>query len=313
MTMFKFILKRIGYMFVTLWIVSTITFMLIHAIPGDPLAGMARKLPEQIRINFYDKYGLNDTVVVQYGRFMKNIVLHADLGESLAYPGRKVTDVIKLHAPVSGRLGIQAISMGFFIGVSLGILAAFNRGKWPDYIVMFIAILGISVPSFVMASLLQYFFTVKNMWLPTTGWGEFRHTILPSIALSFSSIATYARYMRANTLDIIGQDYILTAKSKGVTKLSLVWKHVIRNAILPAITILGPQLAGIFVGSFVIESIFAIPGFGFNFVSAVGDRDYTMVMGQTVFLCALVIVSYVLVDIVYGLIDPRIRLTGEKR
>jgi len=311
--MLKFLLKRIGYMFVTVWIVATITFMLIHAIPGDPLASAARKLPEQIRINFYEKYGLNDTVIVQYGRFMKNIVLHGDLGESLAYPGRKVSDVIKLHAPVSARLGIQAVSMGFFLGVSLGILAAFNRGKWPDYIVMFIAILGISVPSFVMASLLQYFFTVQNMWLPTTGWGGFEHTILPSIALSFGSIATYARYMRANTLDVIGQDYILTAKSKGITKLSLVWKHVIRNAILPAITILGPQLAGIFVGAFVIESIFAIPGLGFNFVSAVGDRDYTMVLGQTVFICTLVIISYVVVDIVYGLIDPRIRLTGEKR
>ena len=311
--MFKFILKRIGYMFVTVWIIATITFMLVHAIPGDPLASAARKLPEQIRINFYEKYGLNDTVVVQYGRFMKNMVLHADLGESLAYPGRKVSDVIINHAPVSARLGIQAISMGFLLGVSLGILAAFNRGKWPDYIVMFIAILGISVPSFVMASLLQYFFTVQNMWLPTTGWGEFKHTILPSLALSFGSIATYARYMRANTLDVIGQDYILTAKSKGITKLSLVWNHVIRNSILPAITLLGPQLAGIFVGSFVIESIFAIPGLGFNFVSAIGDRDYTMIMGQTVFICTLVIIAYVLVDILYGLIDPRIRLTGQKR
>ncbi|GCD12958.1 ABC transporter permease [Clostridium tagluense] len=311
--MFKFILKRLGYMFVTLWIVATITFMLIHAIPGDPLAGMARKLPEQIRANFMAKYGLDQPVVVQYGRFMKNIVLHADLGESLAYPGRKVTDVIKLHAPVSARLGIQAIAMGFFIGVSLGIIAAFNRGRWPDYLVMFIAILGISIPNFVMAALLQYFFTVKNMWLPTTGWGGFEYTILPSIALSFSSIATYARYMRANTLDIIGQDYILTAKSKGITKLSLVWKHVIRNAILPAITILGPQLANIFVGAFVIESIFSIPGFGFNFVTSITDRDFTMIMGQTVFLCTLVIIAYVLVDILYGLIDPRIRLTGEKR
>jgi oligopeptide transport system permease protein len=311
--MFKFILKRLGYMFVTLWIVATITFMLIHAIPGDPLASMARKLPEQIRMNFYAKYGLDQPVVVQYGRFMKNIVLHGDLGESLAYQGRKVTDVILLHAPVSARLGIQAISMGFFIGVSLGIFAAFNRGRWPDYIVMFIAILGISVPSFVMASLLQYFFTVQNMWLPTFGWGKFEHTILPTIALSFGSIATYARYMRANTLDVIGQDYILTAKSKGITKLALVWKHVIRNAILPAITILGPQLAGIFVGSFVIESIFSIPGFGFNFVTSVGDRDYTMIMGQTVFLCSLVIIAYVLVDILYGLADPRIRLTKGKR
>ena len=311
--MFKFILKRVGYMFVTLWIVATITFMLIHAIPGDPLASMARKLPDQIRANFYAKYGLDQPVVVQYGRFIKNIVLHADLGESLAYQGRKVSDVIKNHAPISARLGIQAVGMGFFIGVSLGLIAAFNRGRWPDYLVMFIAILGISVPSFVMASLLQYFFTVQNMWLPTTGWGTFQHTILPSIALSFGSIATYARYMRANTLDVIGQDYILTAKSKGITKISLVWKHVIRNAILPAITILGPQLAGIFVGSFVIESIFSIPGFGFNFVTSIGDRDYTMIMGQTVFLCALVIIAYVLVDIVYGLVDPRIRLTGEKR
>jgi oligopeptide transport system permease protein len=310
--MFKFILKRIGYMFVTLWIVATITFMLIHAIPGDPLAGMARKLPEQIRINFYEKYGLNDTVVVQYGRFMKNIV-HGDLGESLAYPGRKVSDVIKLYAPVSGKLGLQALTMGFVLGVSLGIIAAFNRGKWPDYLIMFIAILGISIPGFVMASLLQYFFTVKFTLLPTTGWGEFRHTILPTIALSFGSIAIYARFMRANTLDIIGQDYILTAKSKGVTKLSLVWKHVIRNAILPAITILGPQLAGIFVGAFIIESIFAIPGFGFNMISSIGDRDYTMIMGQTIFICALVIISYVLVDILYSLIDPRIRLSGEKK
>ena len=311
--MFKFILKRLGYMFVTLWIVATITFMLIHAIPGDPLAGMARKLPEQIRANFMSKYGLDKPVIVQYGKFMGNIVFHGDLGESLAYQGRSVSSVIKLHAPVSARLGVQALSMGFFIGVSLGIFAAFNRGKWPDYLVMFIAIIGISIPSFVMASVLQYFFTVKLTWLPTMGWGGFEYTILPSIALSFVSISTYARYMRANTLDIIGQDYILTAKSKGVTKLSLVWKHVIRNAILPAITLLGPQVANVFVGSFVIETIFSIPGFGFNFVTSITDRDYTMIMGQTVFLCALVIIAYVLVDILYGVIDPRIRLTGEKR
>ncbi|MGH4124890.1 MAG: ABC transporter permease [Clostridium sp.] len=311
--MFKFTLKRLGYMFVTLWIVATITFMLIHAIPGDPLAGLARKLPEQIRANYYEKYGLNKPVIIQYGKFMENIVLHGDLGESLAYPGRKVSNVIKLHAPVSARLGIQGLVMGFTIGVSLGIIAAFNRGRWPDYIIMFIAILGISVPNFVMGSLLQYFFTVKNMWLPTTGWAGFEYTILPSIALSFGSIATYARYMRANTLDVIGQDYILTAKSKGISKLSLVWKHVIRNAILPAITIIGPQLADIFVGGFVIETMFAIPGFGFNFVSAIADRDYTMIMGETVFACALLIVAYFLVDVVYGLIDPRIRLTGEKR
>ncbi len=311
--MLKFIAKRIGYMFLTLFIVTTITFMLIRAIPGDPLASMARKLPEQTRLNYYAKYGLDKPVMVQYGVFLKNLVLHGDLGESLTYPGRKVTDTIKKYAPVSGKLGIQAIGMGFTLGILMGILAAFNRNKWPDYLVMFIAILGVSVPSFVIASLLQYFFSVKWQILPTIGWGGFKYTILPAIALSFGSIAKYARYMRANCLDIIGQDYILTAKAKGVSKISLVVKHVIRNAILPAITLLGPQIAMIFVGSFVIESIFSIPGLGSYFVSSISNRDYTMIMGQTVFISFLFVSSLVVVDILYGVIDPRIRLGGGKK
>jgi oligopeptide transport system permease protein len=287
--------------------------MLIHSIPGDPLASMARKLPEQTRINFYAKYGLDKPVVVQYGMFIKNLVFHGDLGESLAYPGRKVNKTIATYAPISGRLGIQAICIGFTIGIILGIIAAFHRNKWPDYLVMFIAIVGVSVPSFVLATVLQYYFTVKHMWLPSTGWGSFKYTILPSIALCFGSIAKYARYMRANCLDVIGQDYILTAKAKGVSKLSLVVKHIIRNAILPVITLLGPQIAMIFVGSFVIESIFSIPGLGSYFVSSIGDRDYTMIMGQTIFMASLFIVSLVVVDVVYGLVDPRIRLAGGKK
>lgn len=311
--MLKFILKRLGYMLVTLWIISTITFMLIHAIPGDPLAGMARNLPPQIKANFYAKYGLDQPVIVQYGKFLERAVLHGDLGESLAYQGRSVTDTIKNYAPVSARLGGQALAMGFIIGIILGIIAAFNRGRWPDYLVMFLAIAGVSIPGFVLASLLQYTFTVHWMWLPTTGWGEFKHTILPSIGMSFGIIATYARFMRANCLDVIGQDYVLTAKSKGVSKLNLVIKHIIRNAILPAITMLGPQIAGIFTGAFVTESIFGIPGLGGYFVSSVSDRDYTMIMGQTIFVAGLFIVSLVVVDIVYGLVDPRIRLSGDKR
>ena len=310
--MLKFTLKRFGYMLVTLFIAASITFMLIHAIPGDPLSGMARNLPPQIKANFYARYGLDKPVIEQYGLFVKN-ALKGDLGESLQYPGRSVTKTIFKYAPISARVGVQAISMGFTIGITLGILAALNRGKWPDYLVMFIAILGISVPSFVVAALLQYFFTVKWMLLPSTGWGSFKNTVLPSIALSFGSIATYARYMRANCLDVIGQDYILTAKAKGVSKISLVFKHVIRNAILPAITLLGPQIAGIFIGSFVIESIFAIPGLGQYFVSSVSERDYTMVMGQTIFIAALYIVALFVVDILYGLIDPRIRVSGKKR
>ncbi|MEG0308068.1 MAG: ABC transporter permease [Clostridium sp.] len=310
--MLKFTLKRFGYMLMTLFVSASITFMLIHAMPGDPLAVAARKLPEQIKANFYAKYGLDKPVIEQYMLFVKNTV-KGDLGESLAFPGRSVSDTIKNHAPISARLGAQAILVGVTLGITMGIIAAFNRGKWPDYVVMFVAIIGISVPSFVVASLLQYGFTVQLRWFPTTGWGHFKNTVLPTVALSFGSIATYARYMRANCLDVIGQDYILTAKSKGVSSLSLVFKHVIRNAILPCITILGPQIAGIFTGSFVIESIFAIPGLGGNFVGAVTNRDYTMIMGQAIFVSALLIVALFLVDIVYGLVDPRIRVSGKKR
>jgi len=310
--MFKFTLKRFGYMLLTLFIASSITFMLIHAMPGDPLAVAARKLPEQIRANYYAKYGLDQPLLTQYSLFIKN-ALHGDLGQSLASPGRDITETIKKHAPISAQIGGQGLIVGVSIGILLGIVAAFNRGKWPDYLVMFIAIIGISIPSFVVASLLQYFFTVELRWLPTTGWGEFKHTILPTIALSFAPIATYARYMRANCLDVIGQDYIITAKAKGVSKVSLVFKHVIRNAILPAITLLGPQVANIFTGSFVVESIFAIPGLGQYFVSAVTDRDYTMIMGQAIFVSSLFIIALFLVDIIYGLVDPRIRVSSSKR
>ena len=306
--MLKFALKRFGYMLVTLFISITITFMLVHTIPGDPLASMARNLPPQIKANYYEKYGLNKPVIIQYQKFLGNLIKHGSLGESLTYPGRDIIGTIKEHAPISARIGIQAVFVGFTIGVILGIVAAFNRGKWPDYLVMFIAILGVSIPGFVVASLLQLGFTVHLKWLPTTGWGTFKHTILPTIAASFGSIATYARYMRANCLDVIGQDYVLTAKAKGISKLSLIWKHIIRNAILPAITILGPQLAGVFIGSFVIENIFAIPGLGQYLVSAINDRDYPMVMGQTMFVSTLLIVSLFVVDIVYGLVDPRIRV-----
>lgn len=305
--MLKFTLKRFGYMLVTLFLAASITFFLIHAIPGDPLATSARKLPEQIKINYYAKYGLDKPLIVQYGKFMSKAI-RLDLGDSFVYPGRSITGTILEHSPKSAQIGGQALLIGVTIGITLGILSAFNRGKPVDYVVMFIAILGIAVPSFVLASLLQLVFTVKLRWLPTTGWTGFKCSILPSIALSFNSVAIYARYMRANCLDVIGQDYILTAKAKGVSRLSLVWKHVIRNAILPAITILGPQIAGIFTGAFVVENIFSIPGLGQYFVSAVSDRDYNMVMGQAIFVSALYIVALFFVDIIYSLIDPRIRV-----
>ncbi|MBU5310773.1 ABC transporter permease [Tissierella carlieri] len=311
--MSRYILKRIGYMLLTLWIVITLTFFLMHSIPGDPLAHMAKKLPEQIRINFYKKYGLDEPVIVQYGKFMKNLITKGDLGESLRYPGRSVTETILKNAKVSGRLGAQAIALGITIGITLGIIAALNRNKWPDYLVMFIAILGITVPVFIIAALLQYTLSVKFELLPTTGWGKFKHTIIPTIAMCFGSIATYGRYMRSNVLEVINQDYILTAQAKGVSPFNVVRKHVLRNAILPAITILGPQIAGIFTGSFVIERIFGIPGLGSYYITSINDRDYTMIIGTTVFYAALFVISQLVVDLLYGVVDPRIRVSKNSK
>lgn len=305
----RYILKRVGYMLITLWIIITITFFLMHSIPGDPLANMAKKLPDQIRENYYKKYGLDQPVYVQYGKFMKNLVTKGDLGESLRYPGREVTETISQNAKVSGKIGFIALGIGVAIGITLGIIAALNRNKWPDTLVMFIAILGVTVPVFIIGALLQYAFSVKFELLPTTGWGEPKHMVLPIIAMCLAPIATYARYMRSNVLEVINQDYILTAQAKGVSRFNVITKHIIRNAILPAITILGPQIAGIFTGSFVIEKIFGIPGLGFYYIASINDRDYTMIIGTTVFYAALFVVSQLVVDLLYGVVDPRIRVS----
>lgn len=308
----KYISKRIGYMLLTLFIIATITFFLMHSIPGDPLAHMAKNLPEQVKQNYYQKYGLDKPVIQQYGTFLKNFFTEGSLGESLRYPGREVTDTVLETSKVSGRIGFQAIFLGVTIGITLGVIAALFRNRWPDYLVMFIAILGVSVPAFIVAALFQYVFTVKFEVLPTTGWGSFKHTILPTLALAFTSIATYARYMRSNVLEVINQDYILTAKAKGVSSFSLITKHILRNAILPAITILGPQIAGIFTGSFVIEKIFGIPGLGAFYITSINDRDYTMIIGTTIFYAVIFVLAQLLTDILYGIVDPRIRVSDSE-
>lgn len=309
----RYVLKRIGYMLLTLWIVVTLTFFLMHSIPGDPLAHMAKKLPEQIRMNYYEKYGLDQPTYVQYGKFMKNLITKGDLGESLRYPGRSVTETITTNARISGTIGFRALAIGVVIGITLGVIAALNRNRWPDYLVMFIAILGVTVPVFIIAALLQYTFSVKFEWLPTTGWGKFKHTILPTIAMCLGPIATYGRYMRSNVLEVVNQDYILTAQAKGVSPFNVVRKHVLRNAILPAITILGPQIAGIFTGSFVVERIFGIPGLGFYYINSINDRDYTMIIGTTVFYAGLFVFSQLVVDLLYGVVDPRIRVSKNSK
>lgn len=213
--MIKYILKRIGYMLVTLLIITTVTFFMMHSIPGDPLGAMANKLPEQAKANYYAKYGLDKPLTEQYGIFMKNLITKGDLGESLKYPGKSITDTLLTNSKVSGMNGGIALLFGVTTGIVLGIVAALNKNKWPDYLVMFIAMLGITIPVFVLAAMLQYLFSVKWQILPTSGWGKPKHMILPIIAMCFGSIATYARYLKANMLDVMGQDYILTAEANG--------------------------------------------------------------------------------------------------
>ena len=305
----KYILKRILYAVIALFVVSTIAFFAVRMIPGNPIEAMTEKLPDEIRQQVFGQYDFDKPILEQYKLFFKELFTEGDLGESLKYRGRKVTDTIASYAPVSGLLGAEAIAIGVISGIILGIVAALNRGKWLDYLVMFIAVVGIAVPNFVLASCFQYFLTIRFHLFPTTGWEGFSYTVLPALALSFNSTAKYARYMRANCLDVLNQDYIITAKSKGMSKFRLIRKHVLKNSILPIITLLGPQIALMFGGAFVIERIFAIPGLGSYFVSSVTDRDYTMVMGQTIFIAALYILSVLIVDILYGFIDPRIRVS----
>lgn len=305
--MVKYILKRTAHLTASLFIISTITFFMIHSLPGNPIESMAEKLPESTREQVFKRYGLDRPIYERYGIFLKNLVLERDLGESIKYPGREVKDVISQYSPVSIKLGLVAIVMGLILGITMGTVSALYRGRLPDYLVMVMAVAGISIPSFILASVLQYFIAIKYAWLPATGLDGLSSYLLPATALSLASMAEYARYMRTNCLEVMGQDYILASKAKGMSQFQIIKSHVIRNAVIPIITLIGPQIALMFGGAFVIERIFAIPGIGFYFVSSVTDRDYTMIMGQTIYMSTLYILAILLVDILYGLVDPRIR------
>ncbi len=308
--MAQYILKRISYMILTLLVVIAMTFFLMRSIPGDPLASLARALPEQTQANFYAKYGLDKPLFQQYLIYMKNL-LKGDLGESVVYAGRSVSETIVQTSPVSAAVGGLALIVGLIVGISLGIVAALYKNSWPDYLVMFIAILGITIPVFVLASLFQYFFSVKLGWLPTSGWGKPQHMVLPVIVLCFGTIATYARYIKSSMLEVLGQDYILTARAKGLSEFQVITRHVMRNSMLPAITILAGRIVGIFTGAFVVERMFSIPGIGFYYISSINNNDYSMTLGTTVFYAALFVVMQLIVDFVYMLVDPRIRLAGD--
>lgn len=308
--MLAYTLRRLGYMVFTLWLIITLTFLLMHAVPGDPFTS-EKKVPEAIRQNLLHKYGLDLPLHVQYIRYLNNI-LHGDLGISMRYPNRTVNQMIAQGFPYSADVGARALVFAISVGLTLGVLAAFYRDRPLDRTAMVIAVIGISVPNFVVGTLLQYLFTVRFKLLPVVGWGTFKQSILPSFALGLGTLAVMARMMRASMLDVLNQDYVRTAQSKGLSNREVILRHTIRNAILPIVTILGPLVVNIITGTLVVERIFGIPGLGKHYVQAVYNLDYTLIMGTTIFYAALLLFAIFLVDIAYGLVDPRIRLVKPK-
>ncbi|MBP3705299.1 MAG: ABC transporter permease [Clostridia bacterium] len=311
--MVKYILKRVGYSIVTLFVLITITFFLMQLLPGDPFTG-EKKIPEAIMANMMAKYGLDKPVWQQYLLYIGN-VLQGDLGVSITY-NRSINLMISESFFVSASLGIRSVIFAFIGGVLLGTLAALNRGKFWDSLTMFVAIVGVSVPSFVMASLLQYFLGLKLFQatglrlFAVSGWGAFNQSLLPVFALGLGTLASISRLTRTSMLDVLGQDYIKTAKAKGLGQSAIILKHALRNAIMPVVTILGPTIAGLLTGGFVVESVFSIPGLGRYFVQSVQNHDYTMIAGSTIFYGAFLIIMNLVVDIAYCFIDPRVKLEG---
>jgi oligopeptide transport system permease protein len=305
-----YVLRRAISVILVVLVVATGTFVLMHAIPGGPFK-KEKALPPAVQRNIEERYKLNDPLWKQYTDYMSNLI-RGDLGPSFKYLGRSVNDIIRDGFPVSATLGAWAILFALVVGVPAGIISALNQNRWQDNVVMAIAIIGVSVPNFVIATLLMYVFAVKLRWLPVAMWGTPRHVILPMIALAGFPAAFFARLMRSSTLDVLSQDYIRTARAKGLSWYAVVVKHVVKNAILPVVTYLGPLIAGILTGSFVVENIFAIPGLGRYYVTSIYNRDYTTIMGVTIFYSAFLVLLNFLVDIAYGWIDPRIKLVKAK-
>jgi ABC-type dipeptide/oligopeptide/nickel transport system permease component len=309
--MLSYIIKRLAVGLLTLWFIATATFIAMHAVPGNPLASEKTVTPA-IRANLERQYGLDRPVTEQYVVYMTNM-LKGDFGIAFSEENRSVNDIIRENFPVSALLGMLSLFFAVIGGVLWGALTALYRNRWPDYLIMFLVILGISVPSFVVAAVSQLSILTLNEWtgrslLPVAGWDGFRSMLTPALVLGLSTMAYLTRLMRSSMLDIANTDYIRTAKAKGLSPVRIFFRHQLRNAILPVITVLGPAIAIITTGGFVVESVFAIPGLGRYFVQAVAQLDYTVIMGTTVFFGAFLVLMVILVDILYGFIDPRIRV-----
>lgn len=306
--MTKYILKRVGISLVTVFVLVTVVFFLARLMPGGPFNDP--KMSETARENLSAYYGFDKPMHEQYLTYLGNL-LKGDFGYSTKYPGQSVNKLLSGAFPYSADLGLRALCLAISFGLVFGIMSALNRGNAIDLFFVIVAVIGTSVPDFIMGALLQYFFGIRWGLLPIAEYKGFSYTILPAIGLGFYTMASVSRIMRASMLEVVQQDYIKTARSKGISRFRVTWKHQIRNAIMPVVTILGPTVAAVLTGTFVIESLFVIPGMGKYYVESVQNSDYSMILGMTVFYGSFLVLCNMIVDILYGIIDPRVRVAGK--
>ena len=299
-------------MLITLLVIATATFFLMHSLPGTPFdEEKMRLLTAEQRQQIYAKYGMDQPLLIQYFMYLANI-FKGDFGTSFIYTGQSVQQIIAARIGPSALIGLQAVLLGLAIGLVLGIIAAYKHNSGIDFFTMVLSVLGISVPNFVVAAILQYQFGMKWGLFPVAYWESYASSILPSLALSFGVIAIIARFMRTEVLDVLQQDYILMAKSKGLSPFKILMMHTIRNSIIPVVTLLGPIVVNLLTGSLAVENIYSIPGIGSLFVDSIKSNDYTTILGLTLFYSAFYVVTILIVDLLYCVIDPRIRLSPEK-
>ncbi|WP_409227783.1 ABC transporter permease [Gudongella sp. SC589] len=306
----SFYLKRIVSMLITIILITTLTFTMMHSIPGGPFT-RERPVPDEIMRALNAKYNLDDPLPIQYLNYMKGLVTF-DLGPSYSKIGTSVNDLIISGFPASAKIGLIASVLIVAIGIPLGVISALKQNSPLDYFVMFLATIGITVPSFVIATVIIYFFAGKLGWIPSFGLSGPKSYIGPVIALAGYSLSFVTRLTRSSMLEVLRQDYITTARANGIKEFTVIMKHAVRNALIPVVTYIGPMVAAILTGSFVIEKIFAIPGIGRHFVESVSNRDYTTIMGITVFYAVFYLIMIFIVDVAYAFIDPRIKLKEDK-
>ena len=309
-SLIRYVINRIAGAALVLLAIITITFFLMHAIPGGPFTG-EKNIPAAVLKNIEDHYRLHDPLWKQYIDYLVNLITF-DLGPSFKYAGRTVNDIIAESFPVSFELGMISILLAILCGIPAGVMAALHQNGWQDYVIMLFATVGVSVPSFVLATVLVYVFALQLGLLPAAMWSGTEYAVLPSLALAALPMAFIARLTRSSMLEVLAQDYIKTAKAKGLPQRIILYRHALKNALIPVITYIGPMSAAVLTGSFIIETIFAIPGLGRHFVTSIYNRDYTVILGVTVFYSVLVIGLNLIVDIIYPLLDPRIKLQGKR-